>query len=108
MNRPGRILSVHYDSLATYRGDIEVEPFIYSVLVDLKLSNPYPVIHDIQEKQFAAVLLAEDIFVEKKGEPDPEAPYLTGQHMAALRANYKLTTKIDGPYGIYVYEPIRN
>ena len=49
VDRPGRLLSVHFDSMVHYRGRIEVEPLIYSLLVEAGRSDPGPVLRDLSD-----------------------------------------------------------
>ena len=105
VERPGRVLSVQYDSLVHYRGRVEVEPLIYSLLVHAGLTDPAPLLRDLETRQFAAVILADNVFTSSTAPVDLEHGTLTTAQLAAVRANYKLVRQVDGPTGVYVYEP---
>ena len=112
VDRPGRLFSVHYDSLVHYRGSIEVEPLIYSLLVATGRVDPAPVLNDLEARQFETVVLGEDLFAAKSAlvetETDAELPHLPPAQIDAIRRNYKVVRHVDGPNGVYVYEPKRD
>ena len=103
--RPGRLLSVHFDSLVHYRGSIEVEPLIYSLLVESGRTDPGPVLRDLSARQFTTILLAENLFEPAAAGQDPELAHLPAAQLDAIRRNYRLVQHVEGPYGVYVYEP---
>jgi hypothetical protein len=103
--RPGRVLSAHYDSLVQYRGNIEVEPLIYSLLVQAGRTDPGPLLRDLSTRQFAAILLLESVFEPSARREDAEFAHLPAAQIDAIRANYRLVEHVKGPYGVYVYEP---
>jgi hypothetical protein len=105
VNRPGRILSVQYDSLVYYRGRMDVEPYIYSLLVQAGRTDPAPLLRDILDKRLPAVILSEDIFRPSAPMEDPESSHLPADQIKALREKYYIAARIVGPYGVYVYEP---
>lgn len=105
VSKPGRVLSVQYDSLVHLRGRIEVEPLIYSLLARAGRTDPAPVLRDLESRQFATVILGEDVFAPPPIERDLEYGTLTDAQLAAVRANYKLVRKVDGPTNAYVYQP---
>lgn len=108
VHRPGRVLSVQYDSLVYERGRLEVEPLIYSLLVRGGLTDPAPVLRDLETRQFATVILADNVFERATAPQDLEHGTLTAAQLDAVRDNYKLIGPVDGPYGVYVYEPRNN
>lgn len=105
VDRPGRILSVQYDSLVYFRGRMDVEPYIYSLLVQAGRTDPAPLLRDLQEKRLPAVILSEDIFHPSAPSEDLESLHLPADHIEALRQKYYMAARIAGPYGVYVYEP---
>jgi hypothetical protein len=105
VDRPGRILSTHYDSLVHYRGSIEVEPLIYSLLVRAGRTDPAPLLHDLSTRQFASILLLDNLFAPPAHEQDAEWVSLPAAQLEAIRQNYRLVRRVPGPYGVYVYEP---
>ncbi len=108
VDRPGRVLSVQYDSLVQERGRLEVEPLIYSLLVRSGLTDPTPVLHDLETRQFATVILADNVFEPAKTPEDLEHGTLAAAQLAAVRNNYKLVRRADGPNDVYIYEPKRD
>ncbi len=104
----GPILSVQIDPLLHARGRLEVEPLIYTLLVDAGLSDPNPLLEDIAGKKFSSVLLYEDLFADNPAPRNPELPSLPDAHLDLIRESYRLVERVPGPYlnGLYVYEPI--
>ena len=103
----GRVLSVEIDPLLGTRDYIEVEPLIYSLLVDAGLVDPEPVLRDMIAGRFSTVVLYEDVFDETDPFRHPTMPSLPESHLEALRANYQLVERLDSPYsnGICLYQP---
>lgn len=101
------VLSVQLNPLVHCRGRIEVEPFIYTHLVDAGLANPEPVRQRLMARGYGTVILYEDVFASAPAFKNPEMPTLPGPHLEALRANYRLVAHIPGPYlaGDYIYAP---
>jgi hypothetical protein len=102
-----RVLSVQLDPMAHLRGRLEVEPLIYTLLVEAGVTDPEPVLRDLSERRFHTVVLYEDVF-SAPVRKDREVPTLPAAHLQALRSNYRLVRHIAGPYlnGDYVYEPL--
>ncbi len=105
VERPGRLFSTHYDSLVRYRGRIEVEPLIYGLLVRAGVTDPAPVTRDFTTRQFATVILAENVFAPGQGDEDAEMAHLPDPLIEAIRNNYKVVRQVDGPNTVYIYEP---
>jgi len=103
----GRLLSTDYNSMARLRGEIEVEPLIYSELVDARMIDPEPVRRDIAARKFGTICLWTDLSATDPGITDQEVATLPDAQMAEIRKNYKLVAHIPGPYlnGLYVYAP---
>lgn len=103
----GRLLSTDYNSMARLRGEIEVEPLIYSKLVDANVIDPEPVRRDIAAEKFATICLWSDVFAPGAA-LDPELATLPDSQIAEIRKHYKLVAHIAGPYldGLYIYKPI--
>jgi len=106
----GRILSVEADPLLHARGGaIEVEPLIYTLLVEAGLANPEPVRRDLSNQEFSSVLLYQDLSKKGGGEIGPGTPRLPSEQLDIVRERYELKAHIPGPLagGLYVYEPKR-
>jgi hypothetical protein len=108
VDRPGRLLSVQYDSIVHYRGRVEVEPLIYSILVKAGLTDPGPVLRDLEARQFATVILAQNVFAPAPAVEDPELGSLPAVELDAIRKYYRLIQHVDGPNSVYIYEPRRD
>lgn len=104
-SRGGRVLSAEINALVHFRGEIEVEPLIYKLLVQAGRIDPAPVLRDIARERFATIVLYQD--VTQPMDVDPEVPSLTPHQMDQIYQHYRLVKNIPGPYleGVYVYEP---
>lgn len=102
----GRLLSVDYNSMARLRGEIEVEPLIYSELVDAGRIDPEPLRRDIAARKFSTICLWTDL--NSPAPLDEEIANLPAAQIDAIRKNYKRIAHIPGPYldGLYVYRPL--
>jgi hypothetical protein len=105
VDRPGRVLSEHYDSLLEYRGRIEVELFIYSVLVEAGRIDPGLLLHDLSTRQFSTIVLLRNLFEPAAKDDNPEVVHLPAAQLDAIRRNYRMVRRVKGPYDVYVYEP---
>lgn len=105
----GRLLSSDYNSMARLRGEIEVEPLIYSELVDAKVIDPEPVRRDLAARKFSTICLWTDVFspAELNNPMGDEIANLPAAQLDEVRKRYKLVAHIPGPYldGLYVYKP---
>jgi Dolichyl-phosphate-mannose-protein mannosyltransferase len=109
VDRPGRLLSGHYDSLVQYRGRIEVEPFIYILLVRAGMIDPEPLRHDLETRQFATLILGGDLSAgSRAAEDNLELVNLPDAQLDAIRRNYLVVKRIKGPNDLYIYEPRRD
>lgn len=102
-----RVLSVEIDPLLQTGRLIEVEPLIYTLLVNAGMSDPGPVLNDLRRRQFDRVLLYEDVFDKNRERLGIEAPSLPPEHLKAVTEEYALLQHVPGPLmgGIYVYAP---
>lgn len=106
----GRVLSTQLDPLVHTRGQLEVEPLIYTLLVNAGATDATQVTRDLAAARFDTVVLYEDVFAPTPPWKTGEVPSLPGPQLEAIRRHYRLVRHIAGPYlaGDYVYEPIRN
>ena len=105
-----RVLSTQLDPLVHTRGHLEVEPLIYTLLVNAGVTDATQVTRDLTQARFHTIILYEDVFDPRPAEKTAEIPSLPPQQLDAIRKRYRLVRHIAGPYlaGDYVYEPIRN
>ena len=101
-----RLLSADYNSTERLRGELEVEPLIYHLLVRGGAVDPEPLRRDIAAEAFSTVVLYDDF-----DHPDPgrdiEISRLPRSQMEEIHRHYKLVAHIPGPYvdGLFVYKP---
>ncbi len=102
----GPVLSVQIDPLLQVGQPLEVEPLIYTLLVNAKMVDPEPVRRDLEQGRFGLVVLYEDLS-RPKFSGDAEVPSLPGPHLQAIREHYRLIAHIPGPLldGDYLYVP---
>lgn len=107
IGQSNRLLSVEIDPLLQTGRLIEVEPLIYTLLVDAGMSDPKPVLEDLRQGRFDRVLLYEDVFDKDRGPLGLEAPSLPPEHLEAIAKHYALLQHVPGPLmdGVYVYGP---
>lgn len=102
-----RLLSVEIDPVLQTGRLIEVEPLIYTLLVDAEMSDPKPVLDDLRQGRFDRVVLYENVFDKDRPDLGPEAPSLPPAHLLAIAEEYVLLQHVPGPLmnGVYVYAP---
>jgi 4-amino-4-deoxy-L-arabinose transferase-like glycosyltransferase len=103
----GRVLSSDYNAMVRLRERIDVETFIYSMLVSAGAVDPERVRRDLARAAFSTVILGENVF-EPKRALDLELRGLPESQLAEIRTHYRLVKHVDGPFidGDYVYLPI--
>jgi hypothetical protein len=106
-NASGRIFSTDLDPVVRLRGELDVEPLIYGLLVRAGRIDPEPVRRDLSRAALPLVILYEDIS-HPISDPSLEIARLQPAQLAEFRRHYRLVDHIPGPYleGIYVYQPI--
>ncbi|MBY0504767.1 MAG: glycosyltransferase family 39 protein [Bryobacteraceae bacterium] len=104
LERPGRVFSVQYDSLVHHRGRIDMEPFTFALLVEAGVTDPGPVTRDLENQQFGALLLPDNVFTGPIT-TDAEQVHLPPQQLDVIRRRYRLVKQVDGPNAVFVYEP---
>ena len=105
-----RVICTNLDAMVHYRGRIEVEPLIYSILVKAGSTNPEPVRRDIAARRFETIILHEDVTKPPPAVRDAEIGTLPQAQLDEVRKNYRLVLHASSPYGEgdYVYEPRRD
>jgi hypothetical protein len=107
IGQSGRLLSVEIDAVLQTGRLIEVEPLIYTLLVNAGMSDPEPVLEDLRQGRFERVVLYEDVFDKQREPLNLEAPSLPAKHLRAISEEYALLQYVPGPLmgGVYVYAP---
>ncbi|MDA0205970.1 MAG: hypothetical protein O3A53_02985 [Acidobacteria bacterium] len=107
IGQSGRLLSVEIDPVLQTGRLIEVEPLIYTLLVNAGMSDPQPVLEDLRHRRFDRVVLYEDVFDGNREPLDLEVPSLPVEHLQAISQEYALPQLVPGPLmgGVYVYAP---
>lgn len=104
----GPVLTSQFNALVHSRGHIEVEPLIYTLLVNAGRVDPAPVLRDLSLRRFERVIIGQNIFAANPVAWDnQETLSLPAAHLDALRRNYRLVAHVKGAYleGDYIYEP---
>lgn len=103
----GPVVSVELDPLVQSRRLFEVEPLIYTLLVEAGRINPEPLRQDLARSKFPLVILYEDVFAPRSEPRHPEMPSLPGVQIDEIRKHYRLVRHVPGPFlnGVYVYVP---
>ncbi len=102
----GPVFSVELDPVIRARGRIDVEPYIYTLMVNAGRIDPEPMRRDLANSAIPVVILYEDI-AHPIDDQSLEIGRLIPSHTAELRQHYHLVEHIPGPYleGVYVYLP---
>ena len=102
----GRLLSTDYNAMAQLRGTMEVETLIYTLLVDAGRVDPAPLLRDLANQAFSAIVLYEDLS-QPRANLGAEILSLTAPQRSEIQKRYKLVAHLPGPYldGVYVYQP---
>lgn len=105
-NASGPIFSVELDPVIRARGRIDVEPYIYTLMVNAHRIDPEPMRQDLARSVMPVVILYEDT-AHPIDDQSLEIGRLIPSHEAELRQHYHLIEHIPGPYldGVYVYLP---
>ncbi|HVO99720.1 MAG TPA: glycosyltransferase family 39 protein [Bryobacteraceae bacterium] len=105
-NASGPIFSVELDPVIHVRGRIDVEPYIYTLMVNAHRIDPEPMREDLARCAMPVVILYEDI-AHPIDDQSLEIGRLIPSHAAELEQHYHLVEHIPGPYlaGVYVYLP---
>ncbi|MBI1357662.1 MAG: hypothetical protein GC160_25250 [Acidobacteria bacterium] len=103
----GRLLSVEIDPLLHAGRPMEVEPLIYTILVEAGVSPSQPVERDLETGAFRTVILYQDLTSPGGLVANPELPSLPASQLDVIRRRYSLAAHVDGPLldGVFVYEP---
>ncbi|MBS1831857.1 MAG: glycosyltransferase family 39 protein [Acidobacteria bacterium] len=99
------VIAMDFNSLIRSRGKLDVEPLIYTILVNAGRIDPEPMRKDIEAGAIPVIMLHQDL--AKPNLTDPEIPSLPAPLLAAMRNRYEYAGFVPGPYfgGVYVYRP---
>lgn len=101
----GRVLSADVNVMQRLGKRIEVDPFIYRLLVQTHVISAARVTEDLAQGLFAKVLLYHP--ATDRDDPTLDVPSLPREQRAIIAQRYKQVAHVPGPYagGLYVYEP---
>ena len=101
----GRVLSTDLNAMARLRGRLDVETYIYTLLVEGGRIDPEPVRRDLAAAAIPTVILYWDL--SKPFKNNPKNPALPESQLQEIHDHYKLVKHVPGPYldGVFVYEP---
>lgn len=104
----GRFLSTDLNSMVRLRGEIEVDPLIFSEMANHKRIDLSPVRRDLAAENFSTVCLWTDVS-KPQSAFDNEIANLPADDLNEIRKRYQLVAHVPGPYlnGLFVYKPVR-
>jgi len=101
------VLSVHQGPLLASGRPVEVEPFMYRLMVGAGRVDGEPLRHDLAQGKFGLVILYHDVFTA--GARDPDLCTLPDVHLDQIRQSYRLAGRVPGPaLDNYLYQPQRS
>lgn len=102
LSGPERGVSAEINAFVRTRRPLEVEPLVYTMMVNARQVDPEPFRKDLARGVPQIIVL-----FSEAGHPyeDPEIPSLPAVHLAEIRQHYDLVAQVPGPYlrGAYVY-----
>ena len=100
-----RVLGTDMNALAHIAGRLEVEPLIYTLLVDAGRIDGSQVRRDIAARAFSTIVLYQDL--SQPFSTAAELRSLPYDQLDEVRRHYRLVAHIPGPYldGVFVYRP---
>ena len=102
----GLVLCTDFNAMTRLRQRMDIEPFIYTLLVSAGVIDPEPVRRDLARGAFSTVILAEDVFQPKQVD-DAEFGTLPATQLEEVRKHYRLVYHAPGPFlDAYVYQPV--
>jgi hypothetical protein len=105
LSGPGRVLGTDINALAHIQGRLEVEPLIYTLLVNAGRIDPSRLQRDITAHAFSTIVLYQDL--SQPFDTSAELLSLPEAQLAEIRKHYRLVRHISGPYldGVFAYQP---
>jgi hypothetical protein len=101
----GLVLCTDFNAMTRLRQRMDIEPFIYTLLVSAGVIDPEPVRRDLARGAFSTVILSEDVFQPQQG-ADAEIGTLPPGQLEEVRRHYRLVHHAPGPFlDAYVYQP---
>ena len=102
----GRAIVADVNAALRTQGRLDVEPLIYTLLVEGGQIDPEPLRRDLASEAFSTLVLYFDVN-HAEDLVDPEIPRLTAMQSRTVRRHYTLVANIPGPYlnGVFVYKP---
>jgi hypothetical protein len=102
----GLVLCTDFNAMMRLRQRLDVEPFIYNLLVSAHVIDPEPVRRDLARSAFSTVILSEDVFQPTQFTA-AEIGTLPAAQLEEVRRHYRLVQHVPGPFlDAYVYQPV--
>jgi len=102
----GLVLCTDFNAMTRLRQRLDIEPFIYTLLVSAGVIDPEPVRRDLARGAFSTVILGEDVF-QPQQRADAEIGTLPAAQIEEVRRHYRLVHHAPGPFlDAYVYQPV--
>ncbi len=103
----GRVLCGNFDLLVSSGRPIELDPFIYPLLVNAHRINPAPLIKGLAAARFGTIILNQNVFAKTTPAPNEDTLFLPAGVLDQIRQHYVLVRHANSPYldGDYVYQP---
>jgi len=101
----GLVLCTDFNAMVRLRQRMDVEPFIYTILVSAHVIDPEPVRRDLARGAFSTVILSEDVFQPEQLQ-GADIGTLPPSQLDEVRRHYRLVRHVPGPFlDAYVYQP---
>jgi len=101
----GLVLCTDFNAMVRLRQRMDVEPFIYTILVSAHVIDPEPVRRDLARGAFSTVILSEDVFQPERLQ-GANIGTLPPSQLDEVRRHYRLVRHVPGPFlDAYVYQP---
>jgi hypothetical protein len=102
----GLVLCTDFNAMVRLRQRMDVEPFIYTILVSAHVIDPEPVRRDLARGAFSTVILSEDVFQPEQLQ-GADVGTLPASQLDEVRRHYRLVRQVPGPFlDAYVYQPV--
>jgi hypothetical protein len=101
----GLVLCTDFNAMVRLRQRMDVEPYIYNILVSARVIDPEPVRRDLARGAFSTVILSEDVFQPEQLQ-GADIGTLPASQLDEVRRHYRLVRRVPGPFlDAFVYQP---